>query len=489
MKKSLCSLLRLIFKSIKKNKETGSPQCKGSNGKAEETKNTHDKKNQNLKKLFAPGTYSEKSVQDNKKKITNKYEEMIKNDKKLIAKPEGASIIKPMELRLKYGICLSCRKELDVGDWCKGCEAKKFEQNFKNWTSEHPKIDQLIQESQLNATNGLDYSEWIDYREIEGLEYITEGRLCKIFKGIWTKGPKHRMDPKSNKWINVPNVTVALKEMGKGMNLDQFLREVQNHQKFLRDHESHVLRCFGITKSPGDDIEITKWLKDKDSRYKPNPNSYIMVMAWANDGNLLNYIENKAHDEKFTWYKRLEMLEVLSDALERIHSKNMVHKNLHCGNVLMDNKDIFQFPAICGLALCNQTEIPVGVISFIAPEHLNGNLKFTTASDIYSFGIIMWVICCCKLPYKEYKHDSLAVIMNVVNSPKISKDIPTTYANLMKRCWDDDSKKRPKASELRNIFLEWKKHYHSNNSEFLIAEEARLNRIKNPDLFDDVLSL
>ncbi|CAG8644067.1 17406_t:CDS:2 [Rhizophagus irregularis] len=255
MKKSLCSLLRLIFKSIKKNKETGSPQCKGSNGKAEETKNTHDKKNQNLKKLFAPGTYSEKSVQDNKKKITNKYEEMIKNDKKLIAKPEGASIIKPMELRL-----------------------------------------------------------------------------------------------------------------------------------------NHVLRCFGITKSPGDDIEITKWLKDKDSRYKPNPNSYIMVMAWANDGNLLNYIENKAHDEKFTWYKRLEMLEVLSDALERIHSKNMVHKNLHCGNVLMDNKDIFQFPAIC-------------------------------------------------------------------------------------------------ASELRNIFLEWKKHYHSNNSEFLIAEEARLNRIKNPDLFDDVLSL
>ncbi|PKB94108.1 hypothetical protein RhiirA5_439533 [Rhizophagus irregularis] len=53
----------------------------------------------------------------------------------------------------------------------------------------------------------------------------------------------------------------------------------------------------------------------------------------------------------------------------------------------------------------------------------------------------------------------------------------------MKRCWDDDSKKRPKASELRNLFLEWKKHYHSNNSEFLIAEKVR---IKNPDLFDDV---
>jgi serine/threonine protein kinase len=256
-----------------------------------------------------------------------------------------------------------------------------------------------------------------------------------------------------------------------------------------------VLRCFGITKSPGDDIEIAKWLKsdvDKDScsNKRPKPNSYIMVMTWANDGNLRNYIENKAHDKKFTWYRRLEILEELSGALDIIHSKNMVHKDLHYGNILMDDNDIFQFPAISDLGLCgnyNKNEIPIGSIPFIAPEHLKENpVPFTTASDIYSFGIIMWVICYCKLPHKKYRHNPLELTLGIVEGcrPEISRDIPVTYLDLMKRCWDDDLKKRPKASELRTRFLEWKNQYQLNNSEFLIAEKERLNRIKNPDLFD-----
>ncbi|PKY28376.1 kinase-like protein [Rhizophagus irregularis] len=383
------------------------------------TKDIHDEKANEIK------TYPKKSIQDNKKKITNRYQEMIKNDKKLIAKPEV----------------------LNVGDWCKVCETRKFEQNFKNWTSGYPKIDQLIRESQLNAIDGLDYFEWIDYEEIMNVEYITEGAFGKIFKGKWTRGPKHQLHSVSRDWTNVPDTTVALKEIksidwknipSKSENaslemgedekeFNQFLNEVQNHQKFLRNDENHVLRCFGITKSPGDDIEITKWLKDESScsKKRPKSNSYIMVMKWANDRDILYYIENKVYDEKFTWYRRLEILEELSGALDIIHSKDMVHKDIHCGNILMDDEDKFQFPAISDLGLCGSS---------------------------------------------SYR-------------PEISKDIPKSYADLMKRCWDDDSKKRPKASELRNLFLEWKKHYHSNNSEFLIAEKVR---IKNPDLFDDV---
>ncbi|EXX67695.1 Kin1p [Rhizophagus irregularis DAOM 197198w] len=456
-------------------------------------------------------------IKDNKK--INKYEEMIKDSNKINKYEEMVKDSKYEEMirnekldrRLMYGSCLLCYKELEVGDWCKFCETKKFERNFKNWTSGYPKIDQLIRESQLNAIDSLDYFEWINYDEIIDIEYITEGGFGKIFKGVWTKGPKHQLNGGGQIWKNIPNITVALKEIKsidwKNINkiendsqelskdkkeFNQFLEEVQNHRKFLHNDDNHVLRCFGITKSPGDDIEITKWLKDKDSRPRPNPNSYIMVMKWANDGNLLNYIENKARDEKFTWYRRLEILEELSSALCIIHDKKLIHKDLHCGNILMDDKDKFQFPAISDLGLCGvsskTSEIPVGVISFIAPEHLNGSSKFTTASDIYSFGIIMWVICCCELPYKEYKHDPLALIMNVLKGyrPEISKDIPKSYADLMKSCWEDDSKRRPEASELRNKFSEWIKNYHSNHSEFLTAENGRLNRIKNPELFDDV---
>ncbi|CAB4420298.1 unnamed protein product [Rhizophagus irregularis] len=35
--------------------------------------------------------------------------------------------------------------------WCQPCNAKRFKENFKNWTSENKNIDELIQQSQLNA--------------------------------------------------------------------------------------------------------------------------------------------------------------------------------------------------------------------------------------------------------------------------------------------------------------------------------------------------
>ena len=145
----------------------------------------------------------------------------------------------------------------------------------------------------------------------------------------------------------------------------------------------------------------------------------------------------------------------------------------------MDDKDIFHFPAISGLRLCencNKTGNLYGVASYIAPEHLKDNPEeFTTASDIYSFGIIMWIIGCCELPYKEFKHDQFGLIFNIVVNglrPKIPEDIPKVYAKLMERCWDNDPKKRPKALELRNAFLLWKKQYYSN--EFIDAEKPRI---------------
>ncbi|RGB29520.1 hypothetical protein C1646_766492 [Rhizophagus diaphanus] len=85
-----------------------------------------------------------------------------------------------------------------------------------------------------------------------------------------------------------------------------------------------------------------------------------MVMMWTNDDDLFNYIKKTSNDEKYTWYKRFKILEELSGALKSIHGKGVIHHDLHCGNILMNDDDIFHFPAIEN------------------PE------KFTTASDIYS---------------------------------------------------------------------------------------------------------
>src|ERR1700722_5983692 len=51
-----------------------------------------------------------------------------------------------------YGLCEEC-KQPNTGyySWCQSCNAKHFQQNFKNWTSGNSEVDKIIQESQLNA--------------------------------------------------------------------------------------------------------------------------------------------------------------------------------------------------------------------------------------------------------------------------------------------------------------------------------------------------
>ncbi|PKC08641.1 hypothetical protein RhiirA5_399175 [Rhizophagus irregularis] len=54
---------------------------------------------------------------------------------------------------------------------------------------------------------------------------------------------------------------------------------VRNHRQFLLNTENHVLRCFGITRSPNDNTELAKWLKKdaKDAKERPKLNSELNI--------------------------------------------------------------------------------------------------------------------------------------------------------------------------------------------------------------------
>ena len=49
------------------------------------------------------------------------------------------------------GLCPECNKPNTGLHWCNQCNAKRFQQDFPNWTSGNKYIDNFIQETQLNA--------------------------------------------------------------------------------------------------------------------------------------------------------------------------------------------------------------------------------------------------------------------------------------------------------------------------------------------------
>src|SRR5580698_8985339 len=98
---------------------------------------------------------------------------------------------------MDYGLCEECNQENTYIDWCYGCNAKHFQQNFENWTSGNVDIDKFIQDTQLSANDCLKVLEWIPYDRFYDIKYIAKGGFGKVYKA----GQIKNWDNKNQDWV------------------------------------------------------------------------------------------------------------------------------------------------------------------------------------------------------------------------------------------------------------------------------------------------
>ena len=105
-----------------------------------------------------------------------------------------------IRLNQKFGLCPECNQPNTWDNWCKECYSKKFQQNFCNWTSGNEHVNNLIQESQLNARFDYELLEWIPYNRLRNIKYHAHGGFSTIYQSIWLDGPIESWDHEKQQW-------------------------------------------------------------------------------------------------------------------------------------------------------------------------------------------------------------------------------------------------------------------------------------------------
>src|SRR5207244_220432 len=140
--------------------------------------------------------------------------------------------------------------------------------------------------------------------------------------------------------------------------------------------------------------------------------------------------------------------------LNSINLASLVNQDLHAGNVLnfILNNSTYSYITDLGLsrpAQETQKEQVYGVLPYVAPEVLREK-KYTSAADVYSFGMVAYELFSNQPPFVEYTHDDcLALRICEGLRPNLEEVIaPQLLKDLISRCWDVSPEQRPTAGEI-----------------------------------------
>src|SRR5436305_238515 len=203
----------------------------------------------------------------------------------------------------------------------------------------------------------------------------------------------------------------------------------------------------------------------------------MIIMDYYDLGDLTHYIIKDFFN--INWSEKLEILDYIISGLINIHGADIIHKDYHSGNIFITKKAVIQ--AITGdlgiskSAIIDDNDEIYGIIPYVAPEIFQGQ-KYTKASDIYSFGMIMWELMTGRRPFWDQNHNT-ELIIEICDGirPPIVSNAPKGYIELMQACWHSDPNKRPTANGMiRKIMTIINNEFENRNNPTKI--------IKSPDI-------
>jgi serine/threonine protein kinase len=168
----------------------------------------------------------------------------------------------------------------------------------------------------------------------------------------------------------------------------------------------------------------------------------------------------------------------LINGVEYLHKKNIVHRDLKLENILLKSNDSVLIKIIdFGLALNTSSNNTIneicGSLQYASPEMLNGNYFNPKQSEIWSIGILIFILVCGYCPFDD--KDKEALIRKIkggnVNYPSY---VPFIVKDLLQKILNKNPAKRISISKIKEhqLYVLGKKLFFKNELSFIIEPQT-----------------
>eukprot|EP01119_Soliformovum_irregulare_P003909 TRINITY_DN1494_c1_g1_i2.p1 TRINITY_DN1494_c1_g1~~TRINITY_DN1494_c1_g1_i2.p1 ORF type:complete len:718 (-),score=249.77 TRINITY_DN1494_c1_g1_i2:9-2162(-) len=193
---------------------------------------------------------------------------------------------------------------------------------------------------------------------------------------------------------------------------------------------------------------------------------HYIVTEYMEHGSLLGILQNG--DRQYSIIQLLDMAIAAAQGMVYLESKGVVHRDLACRNLLVTIRDGKFLVKIADFGMSRHTTsnsyympssevvIPIKWSAVELLRQGSGANKFSTKSDVWSFGVVMWEIMEQGTePWAWLSNQDTFFAIDRGDRLPQPREIPAELWTLMHECWREVASQRPTfaeiASTLRSI--------------------------------------
>ena len=262
---------------------------------------------------------------------------------------------------------------------------------------------------------------------IQQLQFLAEGNFGRVYEGLWSKTP------------------IAVKVLKQDAQFG--IQEEFKNEAALMSQMDHprIVRCYGLCLTP-----------------------LQAVFELMKGGSLENHLRvNQVPKEPFFDLSiRMQMLLDMGEAIHHLHSHQIVHGDLRTPNFLVDENNRVKLGdfglakqrfGMMTVAFTNTRSL--GKLGWLAPELLSKEGERTFATDVYSFGMVIWELFTGYEPFGSQKSLSENTVIEIIKKGEVLQyhslpsNTPTWIVTIFEACLQLNSASRPAMGEILQVLL------------------------------------